>query len=204
MSVLCPQTSCFRTLSPKIVRKGRFYRSSDHQKVQRYFCLNCKKSFSQATFNPCYRQHKRQINEPLRQLLCSAVSMRRAARILRIHRVTVARKLTFLGKQAFSRILQSHNQWGKIQEIQFDELETFEHSKCKPLSVAMAVLPKTRKILGFEVARMPSKGHLASISRKKYGFRKDERPQALRSLFQRIRSTKCIYENTFESSKVGG
>ena len=34
---------------------------------------------------------------------------------------------------------------------------------------------------------MPAKGHLASISRRKYGPRPDEREDALRRLFERIR-----------------
>ncbi|MES2857130.1 MAG: transposase, partial [Bdellovibrionota bacterium] len=50
----------------------------------------------------------------------------------------------------------------------------------------MAVEAGTRRILGFEVARMPSKGRLAHISRKKYGPRKDERSNARKALFKRI------------------
>ena len=187
MSLFCPQKSCFRTSSPKIVRKGRFYRSSDHQKIQRFLCLHCKKSFSQATGHPCWGQKKRHVNELLKQLLCSGVSMRRAARILRIHRITVARKLEFLGKESLHKSSESMVQFGPIREIQFDELETFEHTQCKPLSVVMAVLPRTRKIVGFEVASMPSKGPLASISRKRYGFRRDQRSHALSSLLKSLK-----------------
>jgi hypothetical protein len=60
-------------------------------------------------------------------------------------------------------------------EIQFDDLETHEHSKCKPLSVAIAVEKSTRKVLGFQVSRMPAKGRLSKIARRKYGHRADER-----------------------------
>jgi len=62
-----------------------------------------------------------------------------------------------------------------ITYLQFDDLETAEHTKCKPLSVALAVDPKTRKILNFKVNQMPAKGHLAKISFRKYGYRRDER-----------------------------
>ena len=67
--------------------------------------------------------------------------------------------------------------------IQFDELQTIEHTKCKPLSVAMAVSKNERKILGFKVSSMPATGHLAKISRKKYGARPDHRKAGLTDLF---------------------
>jgi hypothetical protein len=50
----------------------------------------------------------------------------------------------------------------------------------------MVVEAHTRKILGFRVAVMPAKGPLADISRKKYGFREDHRPEAAASLFSEI------------------
>ncbi len=62
----------------------------------------------------------------------------------------------------------------QVTSLEFDDLETFEHTKCKPLSATIAVESKTRRILGFRVARMPAKGLLAAISRKKYGYRKDD------------------------------
>ena len=69
-----------------------------------------------------------------------------------------------------------------VDHIQFDELQTIEHTKCKPLSVAMAVSKNERKILGFKVLSMPATGHLAKISRKKYGSRPDHRKAGLTDL----------------------
>jgi hypothetical protein len=71
--------------------------------------------------------------------------------------------------------------------VQFDDLETSEHTKCKPLSVALAVEPKTRKILGFQVSQMPAKGHLTHTALKKYGLRKDLRDRGWNALFQELR-----------------
>lgn len=111
--------------------------------------------------------------------------MRRSARLLKIHRVTVARKLRFLSLDARRMHEKSIAvfQTQKISHIQFDDLETLEHSKCKPLSVSLAVDEKSRKILAFEVSRMPAKGHLATIARRKYGKRRDERQSGLKKLF---------------------
>ena len=66
--------------------------------------------------------------------------MRRIAITLNTTRVTVARKCEFLAKKAFLKHdLLMQRQHYKETEIQFDELQTIEHTKCKPLSVAMAV-----------------------------------------------------------------
>ena len=102
--------------------------------------------------------------------------------IFGISRTTVARKLIFLGSEA-RRIFdsQSHPQ---TEIAEFDDLETFEHTKFKPVSVTLMVEHKTRRILGFEVAKMPAKGLLAAMARKKYGKRKDEREKKRRELFK--------------------
>ena len=73
-------------------------------------------------------------------------------------------------------------------QIQFDDLETAEHTKCKPVSVTLAVNKKTREILGFQVSRMPAKGHLAGIARRKYGYRMDERHVGWDTLFSELKS----------------
>jgi hypothetical protein len=113
------------------------------------------------------------------------MSQRRIAKILEINIKTVARKLLFLGnisKEKHFLSLQKSNE--KFQFVQFDDLETIEHTKCKPLSVSMIVEDRTRKIINFKISRIPPKGHLAHISRKKYGKRPDERKTSLDKLFK--------------------
>jgi hypothetical protein len=74
-----------------------------------------------------------------------------------------------------------------LDAIQFDEMESSERSKCLPLSIPLAVDPKTRRILSFRVGKMPAKGPLARISRKKYGPREDQRPAIAHSLFTEVK-----------------
>ena len=78
-----------------------------------------------------------------------------------------------------------------MQHLQFDDLLTVEHTKCKPLSISLAVEAPTRRILGFEVSRIPASGPLAELSRRKYGPRPNERPAALHRLFGGIRP--CLH-----------
>ena len=182
MIVNCPSFKCGETpfLSPKfksIVRNGFYRRLSDSRILQRYFCRKCGRYFSAASGSACFNQKKRRINFKLRELLCSGVSQRRAARILHVSPKTVIRRFHFLAQEARFRNESSLTTYPKhsLTQIQFDDLETSEHSKCKPLSVALAVDQKTRKILSFQVSQMSAKGLLVKKALKKYGHRRDER-----------------------------
>mgnify|MGYP003330401068 CR=1 FL=1 len=186
----------------KLVRMGSYRRKSDSRRIQRYYCKSCGKTCSAATFDVCRNQNKRRINHELKWLLGSCVSMRRAAMMLGVSRTTIARKLVFLGEQ--SRLEQQHYlevlDKEAIQHVQFDELQTIEHTKCKPLSVAVAVSECNRKILGVSVSCMPATGHLAKIARKKYGKRRDERRKGLRRLFEQLQGI-AVKKATFLSDE---
>lgn len=201
MSVKCPY--CISQCSApaariKVVRLGFFKRKSDLTTQTRFYCKICEKSFSTASFHPCYNQKKRQINPTVTQLLVSGISQRRLALVLKVNRKTVVRKLVFLGLQAYKINKLERNRYLKAHEIEFDDLETFEHTKLKPVSVTMAVEAKTRKILGFRVARMPAKGLLVKRSLKKYGYRADERKLARESLFEDLRH--CVLDDALIKS----
>jgi hypothetical protein len=113
--------------------------------------------------------------------------MRRSSKILRVHYKTIARRARFLAQQARLEhedfLLEYSKEELKFLNVQFDEMKTSEHTKCKPLSIALAVGQKSRKILGIEVSQIPADGPLAKISVKKYGKRLDERDLGLNRLF---------------------
>lgn len=121
-------------------------------------------------------------------LLSSGVSMRRTAKILKLHRTTIQRKMIFLAIKAE----QNHQSFlenlrhAPIAHLQFDDLITIEHTKLKPLSVSMAIDAKTRKFLDVQVSQIPAFGHLAEKSVKKYGRRKGRHKEGLRALFKNI------------------
>lgn len=114
--------------------------------------------------------------------------MNRIAKVLKINRKTVARKLQFLGEEAKRRNLKQLAALPLAEEFQFDDLETSEHTKLKPVSVKAVVEKGSRRVLWFEVAQMPAKGKIAKLSRKKYGYRKDKRPEAAHRLFKTIQN----------------
>ena len=169
------------------VRFGSFRRASDNSKQRRYRCKTCGRTFSDASFSAAFGQKKRQFNGPLIQFFASACSQRRLAINFRLNRKTVVRKFLFLGKHAAEYLRDDLLKHPKAQEVEFDDLETFEHSKMKPLSVCAVVESGSRRILGFNVAQMPAKGRLAEKSRAKYGHRPDERGQARDLLFEELK-----------------
>ena len=107
--------------------------------------------------------------------------------MLRINLKTVVRKFILLGIHSQEILNELNKTHSPSTIVEFDDLETFEHSKCKPLSVTMMVEHNSRRILNYRVARMPAKGLLAAISRQKYGKRKDERRAARNCLFQALK-----------------
>ena len=113
--------------------------------------------------------------------------MRRSAKLLNVARRTIERKLLYLGQQAKIKNELFQSNYKNVLSFQFDDLETIEHSKCKPLSVTLAVEYSTRKILGFEVSQMPAKGHLAKIAKAKYGKREDKRQEGIKKLLSRVK-----------------
>jgi len=171
------------------VRKFGFYRrKSDSRRLQRFACRACDKTFSNAIKDPAYNHNKRRINYPLLKMLASNVSLRRAAMILGVSRTTVARKLIYLAHVCRDEQATLLGQIRKVARVQLDELQTIEHTKLKPLSVAIAIDEETRTILGTVVSSMPATGHLAKLSRKKYGYRPDKRRMGLKKLFESVQN----------------
>ena len=120
------------------------------------------------------------------------MSMRRFSILFKVSRTTVKRKVEFLAQEA----RKSQEKWLKSQPepfrlVQLDDLETFEHTKCKPLTISLFIEPRRSKILGFKVSRIGAKGKLTQISRKKYGKRPNESFKKREELFKEIKPYIC-------------
>jgi len=136
----------------------------------------------------------------IRQLLAGGVSQREIARHLCINRKTVARYLKRLGYAARQKNLEKLKDISGVSAVVFDDMEGFEHTKCKPLSITVAVVEATREIICAEVSQMPAKGRLARIARKKYGPRADHRKHGLARMTRQIKKT-SLSISKFKSDK---
>src|SRR5262249_36758747 len=118
------------------VRKdGTFRRKTGiKSRLPRYYCRACRRRFSQLTGSLDARQRRPELHKALYCLLVSGVSQRRAARLLGTTQTTVARKLVRIAR--FARSFQERDlrrSAASVSTAVFDEMETFEHSKLKPL-----------------------------------------------------------------------
>jgi hypothetical protein len=114
------------------------------------------------------------------------MSQRRIASILGINRKTVVRKFLYLARQS----RESHNEWLRTfqsSRVQFDEMESFEHTRLKPLSIALCTDEATRHIVDVRVAKMPYRGRLAGLAFAKYGPRIDDRPRVRFQMLSALR-----------------
>ena len=109
----------------------------------------------------------------------SGSTQRRSAKLLGCSKNTVAYKLIWLSKFRITERNSTSKHW------QFDEMETIEHTKLKPLTIPI-IVNEHYEILGISVGRIRAKGHLSVISKKKYGFREDEREKVITELFKEL------------------
>jgi hypothetical protein len=117
---------------------------------------------------------------------------------LKINKKTVVRKMIHMGLRAQAKLESLNRRRPRSTVVEFDDLETFEHTKCKPLAVSLVVEAKTRWILGYEVAQMSAKGLLVAKSLKRYGKREDQRTPARHRLLSRIRNyinAECVIKS---------
>lgn len=186
MTRSCPNCKSTTASGTKIVLDGHFYRRDDSRWVQRYWCYGCKKGFSDSTAKRWFRAKKRRFHESLRKSFASLGGVRPLARDTKLNRKTVARKLTILGEEAEERFRAANLLHEKSRVIEFDDMETFEHTRCKPLSITLAVQKQTERILGFEISSMAAKGKLVERARK-YRPRDDTRQEGRNRLFHTLR-----------------
>lgn len=99
---------------------------------------------------------------------------------------TVTRKVSFLATQLAPELQRQFQFLPEIKNLQFDDMETMEHTKCKPLSITLAVDGETRRILGCSVSPIAAKGKLAKIALKKYGPRQSMRKKAREHLLKQL------------------
>lgn len=175
----CPNSACEYHDRPtaKFFRKwGYFTPKCNGHALARYQCKGCGKTFSNRT-SAGTKQHRPELNFALAKLLCSGVTLRRAAWILGCSYNTVCERLPWLAelaRAAHAKALSGKEL--KTSYIQFDEMQTFEHAAPKALTIALAVRHKTGQILSAKVGRIPANGHLAEIGQTKYGWTVNESP----------------------------
>ena len=179
-------SNCSRCASSRVIKDGHYYRVEDAQSIQRYRCKTCGKCFSSSTSTPTYRQKRRRLNRLIEADIASSTAQRRIAIKLGCARNTVARKIAFLAERAREKTEAWLASQAPFNKLQWDELITFEHTRLKPLSVAVMACEQGRGILGFRVVQIPASGPIAQRAREKYGPRRNLSGYARRDLLKNL------------------
>ena len=114
--------------------------------------------------------------------------MRRCAKLLRVSRGTIDRRLRSLAEECRERQARWRESLLPVQQLQFDDLVTFERSRLLPVSVCVVVDTEQRRILGTAAAQIPASGTTAERAREKYGERSDLSRQARYSLLESLQN----------------
>lgn len=182
----CPNCHCEK----KVYANGFYVRRVDRRKIKRFRCVVCNQCFSQQTNRYDYRLKRVDINQICFREICSGVAYSDIARNLDLNYKAVIVRVKRFGGAAAKVLQRERKELEALDHVMFDELETCEHTKCKPVTAAIAVEPKKRRVLGFAIGAIAAKGHLAKISRKKYGHRKCERQTVLDQLLINLKD--CV------------
>lgn len=170
--------TCVHCYSKNISKKGKYFVKHSRSFIRRYRCSDCLKTFSKKTKSSLYYQKKPFLNDPIFNLLMSGSTQRRTAKLLNCSKSTVEKKFLWLSHHYKSKVRITKE---SALHLQIDELETIEHTKLKPVTVPICV-SSTYQILGVSTGKIKAKGYLSGIALKKYGFREDQREQAVTSL----------------------
>jgi transposase-like protein len=186
----CPNKSCeyHKNPIPKFYYKHGSYTTKRGIRTERFKCRGCGKTFAENINDNTYGQQKPDINRMLFHMLCSGMTLRRIARTLEVCPKTVQRRIDWLTPYCMERHVAFLEAVGdQLHWVQFDEMETCESTKLKPLSIPLIIHPKTQKILGFDVAAIGAKGHLAKTYNEVYQYpRINETRESFNRLFEFI------------------
>ncbi len=166
--------------------RGSYVRKGDSRFVYRYYCKKCGKHYSEQTGSDDYRDHETKNNMTVYHLLVSGVSLRRIAMLTGHARKTVTRRFLRFGKLARrdQEILLKKLETDDFHFL-FDDMETYEHSRLKPISITVAV-HSSRFILATALSTMPPKKNTEKAILK-YGKRDDTRSQSLSSVLDTVK-----------------
>jgi transposase-like protein len=193
----CPRDDCpsIQTGHSRWCFKGRYPRTCDGRTVQRFLCLECRRTFSTQTFRVDFRLRKPQLIHDLIGPFVSKVTHRQAARILGCTRKTIAHRLELLGRHCRDfhlRRLELAGEHGGLRgTFQLDELETFEHSRrLAPVTMPVLVERKSYFVVDLETAALPCRGGLSQKNRERKQRREIE--HGLRRSGSREAVMKCF------------
>ena len=139
----------------KRLKKLGYYKSK-RGKHQRFKCLDCVKTFTNKTFTINWRKRKQHLREKITDNYCERMSLRGIARTLKIDIKMVVkyfRENAEVAKQANKKRIKTKDLMTFY--VEFDQMETFEHTKRKPVGIQVSIRHKTGEIVSAKAGYIP-------------------------------------------------
>ena len=166
----CPNPGCPFHQDPRgwrFQRKGFFSRQAAPQRIQRYRCSHCRRSFSSQTFSTSYWLRRPELPAVLllRLLACSAY--RQIARELHVSPTTVLRHAARLGRHCLLLHERLRPKAPPTEPVVVDGFESFEFSQYTPVQFHLAVGAASHFAYGFTDSELRRKGRMTEAQRER-------------------------------------
>lgn len=184
----CPYPPCRSHRRPSrdfFVRRGWYRARCRAERIPRFRCKSCKRTFSRQTFRHDYRDKRPQTNAPLFRLLVSSVSLRQAGRMLGLDIRAVVQKLAKLGRTCDGLLANLVPRLPVGRTLVMDEEETFEGAGIRTLTVPIVIDRESTFVLAYDAApiRRLARAGSARRARQDHAERSGRRPD---------RSSECV------------
>jgi len=165
----CPHRKCESHADPqgwRAVKKGFFFREARPQKIQRYRCSRCGRTFSSQTFSPTYWLKRPDLLQPLlfRVLGCSA--FRQIAWEFGVWPSTVQRQVERLGRHCLLLQRQLQPRGAPKEPLVLDGFRSFEYGQYWPFDVNL-LIGQSHYVYGFQDAELRRSGTMRPFQRRK-------------------------------------
>jgi transposase-like protein len=166
----CPFADCDShadTGTWRFKRKGFYQRAAEPQRIQRYFCQHCRRSFSSQTFSVSYWLRRPELLRPVFFRIgngCSA--LRQAAFELGVSYSTVQRLGERLGRHCLLFHEKLRPKACPAERLVLDGFVSFEHSQYWPFEVNLLV-GHSHYVYGFQDAERRRSGRMTPYQQKK-------------------------------------
>ncbi len=164
----CPNPLCAFHTNPQgwRFRKIGFYlRQASPQRIQRYRCSRCRRSFSSQTFSTTYWLRRPELPRLIFGRLIACSGYRQIARDLGISPTTVLRQTERLGRHCLLFHERLRPKAGPQEELVVDGFETFEYSQYTPVHFNTAVGANSHYVYGFTDSELRRKGRMTAKQR---------------------------------------
>ena len=148
---------------------GFFSRRCSPQRIQRFLCLHCRRSFSCQTFSTTYYLKRPELLPALMTKTCGGMANRQIARDLRAAPSAIDRQLARLGRHCLlfhQRLLKDYRPTG---DVVIDGFESFEYSQYFPIHHHLAVEADSSFFIWFTDSEMRRKGRMRPEQRRRRG-----------------------------------